>query len=345
VREPASGVAGRRLTIREIAREAQVSTATVSRALNTPEKVAEPTRATIMEVIERHHFVMDGVAMSLASRRTRTLGLIIPTITNSIYASSTQAIQECAQASGYSVLVGVSEFDAGHEAVLIRRLLERRVDGLILTGATRAPELYETMSRNGLPFMLTWQPSERADLPSVAFDNFAAASLAMDHLIGLGHRRIGLICGRGEANDRALERRHAYEAAMRRLGVPESEWLVFERDFEFIEGRTAMHRMLEHRLPPTAVFCANDIQAIGALAECRARNIRVPQALSVIGFDDLPISQYLTPQLTSIRVPASHMGHLAAEKLLAWIASGQPPESEVLPVSLVERDSTGPAPL
>ncbi len=338
------GAAGRRITIREIAHEAKVSTATVSRALNAPEKVAEETRQAVMAVIERHHFVMDGVAMSLASRRTRTIGLIIPTITNSIYASSTQAIQQCAQASGYAVLVGVSEFDAGQEASLIRRLLERRVDGLILTGTTRASALYETLKRNGLPFILTWQPSEESELPSVAFDNFAAARLAMDHLIRLGHRRIGLICGRSEANDRALARRLAYEAAMRGLGVAEAEWLIFERDFEFIEGRTAMHRMLDHRLPPTAVFCANDIQAIGALSECQARGVKVPDEMSLIGFDDLPISQYLSPQLTSIRVPASQMGYLAAEKLLAWIASGEAPESEVLPVTLVERDTTGPAP-
>ncbi|GAB5471270.1 MAG: LacI family DNA-binding transcriptional regulator [Rhodospirillales bacterium] len=334
----------RRITIREIAREAKVSTATVSRALNNPEKVAEATLQAVMAVIDRHHFVMDGVAMSLASRRTRTIGLIIPTITNSIYASSTQAIQQFAQTAGYSVLVGISEFDALQEAALIRRLLERRVDGLILTGATRRPDLYETLLRNRLPFIVTWQPSGLPERPSVAFDNFAAADLAMQHLIGLGHRRIGLICGRGEANDRALARRRAYEAAMRGLGVPESEWLIFERDFEFIEGRTAMHRMLDHRLRPTAVFCANDIQAIGALSECQARGLRVPEEMSLVGFDDLPISQYLYPQLTSIRVPASQMGHAAAEKLIAWIASGLPPESELLPVTLVQRDTSGPAP-
>ncbi len=340
---PASGrKRSRRITIREIAREAKVSTATVSRVLNAPEKVAEATRAAVMEAVDRHHFVMDGVAMSLASRRTRTLGLIIPTITNSIYASSTQAIQQCAQASGYAVLVGISEFDGAQEAVLIRRLMERRVDGLILTGAERAPDLYETLLRNRLPFMLTWQPSGDPSRPSVAFDNGRAADLAMQHLIDLGHRRIGLICGRGDANDRALARRHAYEAAMRRLGVPASDWLIFERDFEFIEGRTAMHRMLDHRLRPTAVFCANDIQAIGALAECQSRGLAVPRDMSIVGFDDLPISQYLTPQLTSVRVPASQMGHRAAEKLLAWIESGEAPESEVLPVTLVERGTTAP---
>ncbi len=340
----ASGGKGRRITIREIAREAKVSTATVSRALNAPEKVAESTRAAVMEAIDRHHFVMDGVAMSLASRRTRTLGLIIPTITNSIYASSTQAIQQCAQASGYSVLVGVSEFDEEQEAALIRRLMERRVDGLILTGASRAPGLYETLSRNRLPFMLTWQPSDDPTRPSVAFDNGRAAAMAMQHLIELGHRRIGLICGRSDANDRALARRQAYEAAMRELGVPSSDWLIFERDFEFIEGRTAMHRMLDHRLRPTAVFCANDIQAIGALSECQAQGVSVPDELSIVGFDDLPISQYLTPQLTTLRVPANQMGHLAAEKLLAWIESGEPPESEVLPVSLALRGSTAAVP-
>jgi len=335
--------AGSRVTIRDIAAEAAVSIATVSRVLNHPEKVAEATRQAVQAVIDRHHFVMDGMATGLASRRSRTIGLIIPTITNSIYASSTQAIQQAAQEQGYTVLLGVSEFSAGEEAALARRLIERRVEGLILTGATRQPALYETLRSNQVPFILTWQASKTRDTPSVAFDNYKAATLAMRHLTDLGHRNIGLICGRTAANDRALARRQAYEDQMQQLGVPRRDWHIFERDFEFIEGRTAMHRMLESHMPPTAVFCANDIQAIGAMAECRERGIAVPEAMSIIGFDDLPISQYLSPQLTSIRVPADEMGYRAAEKLLAWIEDGKRPESETLPVMLIQRSSTGPA--
>lgn len=331
-----------RVTIRDIAAEAQVSIATVSRVLNHPEQVATKTREIVQAVIERNHFVMDGMATALASRRSRTIGLIIPTITNSIYASSTQAIQQAAQEQGYSVLLGVSEFSAREEAALIRRLLERRVEGLILTGADRSQRIYETLERNRVPFILTWQQAEQPPHPSVAFDNRLAARMAMRHLIELGHRRIGLICGRSATNDRALARRVAYEEEMRALGVPQREWLIFERDFEFVEGRTAMHRMLEARFRPTAVFCANDIQAIGALAECRDRGLTVPEEMSIVGFDDLPISQYLSPQLTSIRVPASQMGFLAAEKLIGWIEGKPPPASELLPVSLVQRGSSGP---
>ncbi len=331
-----------RVTIREIAAEARVSIATVSRVLNHPEQVSDTTRKAVEAVIERNHFVMDGMATALASKRSRTIGLIIPTITNSIYASSTQAIQKAAQEQGYSVLLGVSEFSAREEAALVRRLLERRVEGLILTGAERPERIYETLERNRVPFILAWQPSGHPERPSVAFDNYQAARLAMRHLIQLGHRRIGLICGRTTANDRALARRQAYEAEMTALGVPRREWLVFERDFEFIEGRTAMHRMLDARFRPTAVFCANDIQAIGALAECRDRDLAVPDEISIVGFDDLPISQYLSPQLTSIRVPASQMGFLAAEKLIAWIEGKVMPESEILPVTLIRRGTSGP---
>jgi LacI family transcriptional regulator len=166
----------------------------------------------------------------------------------------------------------------------------------------------------------------------------------MQHLIDLGHRRIGLICGRTDVNDRAMERRKAYEDALRDLGIAIDAAMVFERDFDFIEGQTAMRRML--RLPerPTAVFAANDIQAIGAIAACRGAGIRVPEDLSIIGFDDLPVAEFANPQLTTIRVPGDRMGHVAALRLFDMIRGDVDPPSEVLPVELVTRESTAPAP-
>ncbi|MCH8189706.1 MAG: substrate-binding domain-containing protein [Proteobacteria bacterium] len=140
-----------------------------------------------------------------------------------------------------------------------------------------------------------------------------AACAAVDHLVALGHRRIGLICGRTDLNDRALDRRRAFEDSLRRHGLTIDPDLIFERDFEFVEGRGAMHRMLGHPRPPTAVFCANDIQAIGAMMECRETGLRVPEDISIVGFDDLPIAQCTTPQLTTVRVPAHEMGRRAAE--------------------------------
>jgi LacI family transcriptional regulator len=333
----------KRLTIREIAHEAGVSIATVSRVLNQPETVASERREAVLAVVDRHHFVSHGPASSLASQKSRTIGLIIPTITNSIYASSTQAIQKVAQRAGYTVLLSVSEFDPSLEARLIRRLVERRVDGLILTGGNRSGQVYELLDKNQIPFIVTWKLTDGRDCPSVSFDNYHAGRLAIDHLLKLGHRRIGLICGRTDVNDRARERRRAYEESIREHGIAVESELIYERDFEFVEGRAAMQRMLETQQRPTAVFCANDIQAIGALQQCLDSGLSVPGDISIIGFDDLPVAQYVRPMLTTIHVPAQRMGHLAAERLLDKIVFRRELSTEELPVQLIIRQSTGPA--
>jgi LacI family transcriptional regulator len=332
-----------RLTIREIAHEAGVSTATVSRVMNNPERVSAETRDSVRAVIERRRYVSHGIAMSLASARSFTIGLIIPTITNSIYASSTQAIQRVAHGAGYTVLLGVSEFLPELEEELIRSLLKRRVDGLILTGGERPGSLYDVIEANGVHYVVTWKLlGERVARPSVSFDNYRAGRVAMDHLIALGHRRIALICGRTPVNDRARERRRAYEDALQDLGEPLDPALIHEGDFELDAGRTAMRLLLKAAPPPTAVFCANDIQAIGALFECAEAGIVVPADISLIGFDDLPVAQYTRPQLTTIRVPARQMGELAATRLIQAIKTGTPPETEELPIELIVRGTTAP---
>lgn len=336
-----SGV-GRPGTIREIAKAAGVSTATVSRVLNSPERVKPEKRDAVLRAIEQNDYVNDGMARALAGGRTMTLGLVIPTITNSIYASSTQAIQRIAQRAGYSVILVVSDFDPALESQLIRRLVERRVDGMILTGGEHDPRVFRMLERQRIPYVLTWRLASNSGQPCVSFDNYAAGRLAMDHLISLGHRRIGLICGRSDVNDRARERRRAYEDRLGEIGVAVDPELIFERDFEFIEGFTAMHRMLCSPDPPTAVFAANDIQAIGAVSKCRDHGLEVPGDVSVIGFDDLPIAQFAAPRLTTVRVPAGAMGRLAATRLFELIAGEAISTPDVLPVELIVRESTAP---
>ncbi|MEQ9491369.1 MAG: LacI family DNA-binding transcriptional regulator [Alphaproteobacteria bacterium] len=330
-----------RLTIIDIAKSAGVSTATVSRVLNSPEQVNAETKQLVQSVIDKTGYVSDGIAMSLASNKSSTIGLVIPTITNSIYASSTQAIQEVAQKAGYTVLLGVSNFSLEEEERLIRQLLTRRVDGLILTGGDRPNALYQLIESNRVPYIVTWKLiNDEATRPSVSFDNYMAGCLAMRHLTDLGHRRIGLICGRSDVNDRARERRRAYEDVLQQNGIDIDANLIFERDFEFVEGRAAMHRMLADPNPPTAVFCANDIQAIGALKECQSVGLNVPADVSIIGFDDLPVAQYTEPQLTTVRVPAKKMGHEAASKLIGWINRNETPGTTEFPVELVIRNTT-----
>ncbi len=329
----------RRKTIRDIAREAQVSTATVSRVLNGSAPVKPDTRKRVADVIEKHHFVFDGLAGGLATRRSRVLGLIIPTLVNSIYAAFAQAIQATTQKERYTVLLGVSEFSPTEEERLIEQFVARRVEALILTGAERASRTYQQMRRNQVPFILTWKTTRRRDLPSVSFDNEAAARQAVAHLIDAGHRRIGLICGRTAVNDRARERREGFEHTLMEHGMAPDPELIRECNFEFDEGRAAMQAMLRNARPPTAVFCANDIQAIGAMTECREAGILVPEQISIVGFDDLPIATLVEPQLTTIRVPAAEMGRRAAEAVIEHLSHGTPLRSIVLPTELITRAS------
>jgi LacI family transcriptional regulator len=174
---------------------------------------------------------------------------------------------------------------------------------------------------------------------SVSFDSYKGAELAMQHLASLGHRRIALVCGRSDVNDRARERRRAYEDFMHAAGLPVEAAMIHEGDFQLDRGRDAMRELLRLPLPPTGLFCANDIQAVGALHACGEYGLRVPEDISIVGFDDLPAAQYVRPQLTTIRVPAHEMGQLAATNVLQALVTGQRPLSAELPIELVVRHS------
>jgi DNA-binding LacI/PurR family transcriptional regulator len=334
----------RKVTIHDIAREAGVSVATVSRTFSHPERVRAATREQILTISQQRQFVADAMARSLARRRSGFLAVIIPTLYNSIYAASTQAIQSAGEAGGYTVLIGVSEFSKAREAHLVRQFIERRVEGLILTGEDRDPGARQMIEQNRLPTVITWQKPERSTMPWVSFDNYAAAVAVVDHLASLGHRRIALICGLTAVNDRALARRRGFEDRMRALRLPFSADDIRECEFDFTEGRKSVRAFLDRPAPPTAIFSANDIVAVGALYECQRLGLRVPEDISIVGFDDLPLAQYVFPQLTSVRVPAAEMGNQAVAMLLGLIA-GKPMRSRALPTEIVARGTVAaPAP-
>jgi LacI family transcriptional regulator len=333
---------GKPVTIREIAREAGVSIATVSRSLRTPDLVKVETRAAVLEAARRHHYVLDGLAGGLASRRSGTIGLVIPTIMNSIYAVSTQAVQETAQRAGYTTLVCISEFSPKAEQELMVKLIERRVDGLVLTGSSFPPRLLRMLEINRVPSIVTWIDTPSSKLPAIGFSNAGGVRMAVEHLAGLGHRRIGFVCGRTQVNDRAAERRRSFEETMNALGLMPDPALMLERHFDYAEGHGAMRQLLASRPRPTAVHLANDVQAIGALQACRELGVDVPGEVSVIGFDDHPMARYTFPQLTTIRVPAAEMGRRATAALLARIDQDEAMVSTSLSLDLVLRQTTAP---
>lgn len=330
------------VNVRSLAKKAGVSVATVSRALRQPESVAPHTREKILRLVEKYRFVPDGRAANFSSQRTGLVGLIVPTISNSIYAEFTEAIQSRLQAAGLSLLIVNANYSAEIERDIIRKLIESRVEGVILTGYRRDAALYQLLAHYRIPFIVTWAISPKRTIPSISFDNRAAAAEATEMLIKLGHRRIGLICGEVAINDRAAMRLEAYKSALDKHRIPFDETLVSQQPFEIEAAAEAATRLMSHARPPTALFCANDIQALGALFACQRMKIRVPEDVSIIGFDDLPIVRTANPALSSVHVPARQMGNAAADALIAAARHEIPIKSQIIPTELIMRASTAP---
>lgn len=336
--------AGHPVTLRQIAREAGVSIATVSRALRRPDTVSAETRARILALVARHRYVPDALAASFASRRTGLVGLIVPTISNSIYAEFTEAVQNRLQAAGRKLLIANANYSATLESEIVHKLVESRVEGVIFTGCRRDQVLYELLRHYRIPFVVTWSTSDDPSIPAISFDNFAAAKAATNALIALGHRRIGLVCGVSAVNDRAQQRIAGFRSGLEEAAIDFDPALIAERPFEVAEGAAAAEAIMGNPQPPTALFCANDIQALGALFACQRLGFAVPRDVSIIGFDDLPMTRMANPPLATVHVPAQEMGEAAALALVRAVDLGEPIHSRALDAMVVVRDSIAAPP-
>lgn len=326
-------------TLRQIAREAGVSIATVSRALRQPDTVSHETRARIQTLVLRHRYVPDARAAGLSSRRTGLIGLLVPTLSNSIYAAFAEAVQSHLQDAGRKLMIANTNYIEQLESQIVRKLIESRVEGVIFTGYRRDPAIYQLLRHYGIPFVVTWSTSPNPDVPSISFDNHRAAKAATAHLLRLGHRRIGLVCGVSALNDRAQQRIDGYREALAACDLPFDPTLVREGPFDASEGALAAESLLRMAQPPTALFCANDIQALGALFACQKLGISVPADLSIVGFDDLPIVRVTSPPLTTVHVPAHEMGEAVSRALLHASDTQSPIRPRRFEATLILRES------
>ena len=305
-----------KITIVDIAKLAGVSQATVSRVINNPEKVKEPTRRKIQRIMEENSYVYNALAGGLGKKTTRTIGLIIPTITNPIFAVSTQGVQTAAAQRGYSILLGSTEYSGKMEFDLVRLFLQKRVDGIILTGTPLHERSIEYVSQRNIPFAITYERIKDDTTSFVAFDNVKASDHTVDYLYSMGHRRIGMITGHFSDSNRSKNRWEGYRAGLQKRGIPYDGQLVMQKDFTAIFGREAATRMLQHPNPPTAIFCGNDIIAYGAMAAAKDKGLKVGVDIGIVGFDDIEMSAVMNPPLTTTRIPGDEMGAMSAKILI-----------------------------
>lgn len=328
----------------DVARAAEVSLSTASRALADPALVRPETREKVRQAAEMLRYVPHGAARALASRRSRTIGAVVPTLDNPIFANSTQALQRSLGEAGYTLLLASHEYDAQTEISVTRALVERGVDGLVFVGTDHSPEFFQLLAQSGVLFELTWAIDPNGHHHCVGFSNRVAAIRIAQHLLDLGHTNLAMISGYTANNDRARERVAGVRDALAARGLALADDHFVETAFSVGSGRVALRELMARDPSITAVVCGNDILALGALVEAAARGIAVPRQLSVTGFDDIELAGEISPALTTIHIPTAEIGRRAAERLLARLEGRKVKRGEELPVDLVIRESSGPPP-
>lgn len=326
-------------TIRDVAREAGVSIATVSRVFNNVAAVADATRAEVRRVASRLSYEPHHAARSLITRRTATLGLILPDIYGEFFSEVIRGVDGAARERGYHLLVSSSHADQ-HEIEAAVRLMRGRVDGLIVMAPEYAAMLPPSVSGR-VPVVMLGSSFHGERTDAIVIENRSGAEAMIAHLIGLGHRRIAAIAG-AAGNTDASERLTGYRNAMLRVGLAP---VVAEGDFSESSGFRATRELLAASPAPTAIFALNDAMAIGAMCAIRNQHLAVPDDVAVVGFDDIPMSRYVHPPLTTVHVDISALGARAATQLLSLLDSPQAAGSvETVPTTLVVRRSCGSMP-
>jgi len=338
----------KKVTRNDVARHAGVSPSTVSYVVNNgPRPVSDATREKVLGSIETLGYRPNAVARNLRRQSTTTVGLIIPDTCNTYFAEVAEGIESVAFEHNYMVVFCNSDYQLERELSYVDHLYTERAAGIIIIPATSSVDSLNLLQRYHIPTVSLDRSAQNVDVPSVVANNFRGGYLATQHLISLGHTRIGCI-SRPVALSHAEERVKGYLAALKDAGiVHDPSWLA-RGGYRMENGKKAMSSLLDLDEPPTAVFCYNDMMAIGALRCCHERGLKVPKDLSIVGFDDITEASYTCPALTTIHQDKFEMGRRGMKLLLNLIEDehdGYLSEIQPLDVELVVRESTGVAPV
>ncbi|MEK0317465.1 LacI family DNA-binding transcriptional regulator [Cohnella sp. 56] len=332
-------------TIKDIAQKTGVSIATVSRVIHGLTGYSDKTRELVMKAAEELGYRPNAIARGLVSRRTQTIGVLFPQVSGSYSAELLHGIEEAANERGFSIIVCNTAREGERTMKYLRVLREKQVDGIVFASQFVLAAYEQELAAMRVPVMLVNTLPERSDLSYIKVDDREASREATEHLVRLGHREIAMIAGTPDDPVAGQPRVDGYRDALEAGGIAYREALVACGGFCLDGGRRAMERLLADAPSLTAVFAASDEMAAGALAAALERGLRVPDDLSIVGYDDLIFARMVHPPLTTIRQPLSEMGRLATERLIARI-KGEPYSdgSIIVAHTLVKRDSAGEPP-
>lgn len=325
----------------DVAEHAGVSTATVSRCLNNPERVVAETRERVMKAVKDLGYAPNFSARALAAKQTNTVGAVIPTMENAVFARGLQAFQEELGRHGKTLLVASSAYNQDLEDEQVRALVARGADALLLIGYDRSPELYTFLANRNVPALVAWSFSAEIDHPAIGFDNRKGMAELARLVLVQGHRHIACISAPIDSNDRARGRVHGIRDALREAGLDPDALPVIQTPYGIENGEGAFRQVMAASPDTTAVMCANDVLAIGALRAAREMGLRVPEDISITGFDDIELAMLAEPALTTVHVPHREMGRRAAAILTQMLAGGVDVHSIELPTDIRLRRSLG----
>jgi LacI family transcriptional regulator len=330
--------------IRDVARLAGVSTATVIRVIRESGYVAAETRSKVQRAVDVLGYTPNAMASALSSGRSNLIGLSVPDIANPFYASVAQGLEDEAAAQGYHCLVASSHLIPERERQFVNAFKSGMLAGMVLTTTGSDPELTEALHRTPLPFVFVDRRAHGFDAPLVRTNSREVSRAAVSRLIELGHTRIGMLAGPRDF-DTTSERINGFRDALDDAGIRFEKALVRVGHLEERGGRHAMAELLALEAPPTAVFSFNNLLTVGALSALRDAGLRMPDDLSLVSFDDMSLFPFVDPPISAIAQPAIQMGRAAARTLIDLL-NGEPPPSEdvVLPSTIVDRRSWGRPP-
>lgn len=328
-------------TIDDVALRANVSTATVSRFLNDPERVRKATGLRVKQAVEELGYAPHFGGRALAMNSTNTIGAVVPTIENAIFARGIQAMQERLTGDDVTLLIASSNYDKKQEWQQIQALVARGIDGLLLIGKDRDPSVYTFLKNRGLPYVLAWVWNDDREHIYVGFPNEASSEELTNRVLELGHTSIGMIAGVMVDNDRARARVAGVRAALATAGLSLAKNQLIESVYDMRSGANAFKTLMAQSPRPTAIICGNDVLAAGAQMGARELGLIVPEDVSVVGFDDIDLASGISPPLTTVHVPHRLMGRSAAELLLDMRA-GKSVSSQRIDTAIIMRSSLAP---